>query len=270
MTPFLIAFASLAGVYLVSGIYYGRVVQKKTGAALATCGFLGGTGGLLKDGAPSRSPEAQPERRAGASAAIRSDTKRADHAHCRARHRAARRCSSGNASLGVTFAGEPAPKKKKVRLSERSLVGRRRFGRRRRLHLHPAARHRWSDFIITLCGWARGCTLVQMGTIALTKNNMTLGADCGCPYITWARCKPSQTHHSVATSPKQRVHAASGCSGNLICADCTSTGLVAGFARRHKLPRLFVLQQPRARGVGDRPPTHARCPGSNRCWQLCR
>ena len=52
MTPFLIAFGSLAGAYLVAGTYYGRVVQNKSGAAaLPHAGFWVELGGLLKDGA---------------------------------------------------------------------------------------------------------------------------------------------------------------------------------------------------------------------------
>ena len=52
MAPFLIAFGSLAGAYLVAGTYYGRVVQNKSGAAaLPHAGFWVELGGLLKDGA---------------------------------------------------------------------------------------------------------------------------------------------------------------------------------------------------------------------------
>jgi hypothetical protein len=115
LTPFLIAFGSLAGVYLVSGTYYGRVVQKKTGAAaLPHAGFWVELGGLLKDGAaftlsggtargvaPTRlQPYAPiPDAQATPTATVVQGT-----------------VQPGGARPGVTFAADLVPKKKKVRV----------------------------------------------------------------------------------------------------------------------------------------------------------
>ncbi len=107
LTPFLIAFGSLAGVYLVSGTYYGRVVQKKTGtAALPNAGFWVELGGLLKDGvaftfsggtakgvAPARVQPYAPIPNAPTPAV-----------------------QPGGSPKGVTFAQDPSPQKKKVRV----------------------------------------------------------------------------------------------------------------------------------------------------------